>query len=167
MKPDSMLECALRLVPVGPGRPDHAMLRRSISTAYYALFAALRQEAARPYSGEAQIAAWRLPSHGAARDVCAVLARSRHFPWMEGKPLCSHDLIDFAENFLALQAGRHSADYDFSYAPSKPDTEVLLVRASDGIRSLESARKTAPDQVQVMCLAMLANPSVRKHMRRS
>ena len=145
---------------------NHAMLRRSISTAYYALFAALRMEAARPFSMKARTAASRLPDHGAARDVCGVLVKRGLIPWMDGTPTCNPDLLDFAKGFLVLQAERHSADYDYGYAPTKSDAQNLLHLARDGIRSLESARNDDPEQVQVMCVAMFANPAVRRRMQR-
>lgn len=160
MTPANLPAAAKHLLPVGPGRPNHAMLRRSISTAYYALFAALREEVARPYSAQAKPAAWRLPAHGAANDVCQNLVNRRSIPWMEGTPGCNADLLDFAENFLEVQAARHLADYDYGYAPKKSDTKVILGRARDGVRSLESARRTDPEQVQVVCVAMSA-PSKR------
>lgn len=85
---------------------------------------------------------------------------------MDGTPTCNPDLLDFAESLLVLQAERHSADYDYGYAPTKADAQNLLQLARDGVRSLQSARSADPDQVQVMCVAMFANPSVRRRMQR-
>lgn len=130
------------------------------------MFAALREEVARPYSPQAKPAAWRLLAHGAANDVCQGLVNRGTIPWMEGTPGCNADLLDFAENFLEVQAARHLADYDYGYAPKKSDTKVILERARDGVRSLESARRTDPEQVQVVCVAMSAPQNVRRRMRR-
>ena len=165
MTPADLLAAATHLLPAGPGRPNRAMLRRSISTAYYAMFAALREEVARPFSSQAKPAAWRLLAHSAANDVCQDLVNRRIIPWMEGTPRCNGDLLDFAENFLVVQAARHLADYGYGYVPKKSETKVILRRARDGVRSLESARTADPEQLQVMCVAMSASQSVRRRMR--
>ena len=166
MTPETLLVSAKHLTPAGPGRPSHAMLRRSISTSYYALFNALQAEAARPFRAQARPAAWRLPDHGAAREVCGVLVKRQLIPWMDGTPVCHPKLVDFAQSFLVLQHERHSADYVYGYAPTKSAAQTLLGHAGHGIRSLELARNAVPEQVQVMCLAMSASPAVRRRMRR-
>lgn len=142
------------------------MLRRSISTSYYALFNALQAEAARPFRAQARPAAWRLPDHGAARGVCGVLVKRQLIPWMDGTPACHPRLVDFAQSFLVLQNERHSAGYVYGYGPTKAEAQTMLRQAQDGIRSLGLARNAVPEQVQVMCLAMFANPVIRRRMRR-
>ena len=90
---------------------------------------------------------------------------------MEGTQSCNAHLLDFAENHLEVRAAHHSAahhsaDYDYGYAPKKSGTKVILRRARDGVRPLESAGGTDPEQVQVVCVAMSAPRNVRRRMRR-
>ena len=73
MTPEGLLEAAEALVPPGRGRPSRARIRRSISTAYYALFTAFTAEVARPYRRNVKTTARRLVEHGKARSVCDTL----------------------------------------------------------------------------------------------
>lgn len=154
--PNGLLKVAEDLVRPKKGQPSQARIRRSISTSYYALFTALSLEIARPFSGEADGMARRLVEHGAARSVCEDLRNQGKIPWLSGTPACDQSLLDFAQHFVELQESRISADYDHFYKPAKRDALNAISAARRGLSNLESARKTKKDQLQAICVAIIA-----------
>ncbi|MCQ3809477.1 MAG: hypothetical protein KTV68_02870 [Acidimicrobiia bacterium] len=161
--PKGLLKVAEDLVRPIKGQPLQARLRRSISTAYYSLFTALTNVISDPYQGEAKNMAKRLVEHGAARSVCKELLDQRKVPWLSGTPACDPSLLDFAEQFVDLQKSRMIADYDHNYKPAKRDALDAISAARQGLINLESARKTSKDQLQAVCVAMIAKD--RKRLR--
>ena len=157
MTPEGLLEAAEALVPPGRGRPSRARIRRSISTAYYALFTALTAEVARPYRRNVRATARRLVEHGKARSVCETL---------KGNNRCDPNLREFANRFVRLYLSRQRADYDHTYEPDKSDAQEAIERALYGINYLSEARTTSPDQVQRMCIDTIASDTQRKHIAR-
>lgn len=108
----------------GPGKPRTIRLRRSISTAYYAVFHRLTQHAAQRLIGDGE---WTTRHAAVARWVThtdlVVLAdavNGRKAPAL-ASALAPVDtrLADLAQNFVDLQSARHSADYDDFYPVSK------------------------------------------------
>lgn len=162
-----LLALADELCPAGSGRPSHAQLRRCISTAYYAAFHALGDEVARPYAPGVRITAHRMLEHGSARDVANTIAKKGSvIPWLAGKPTCDACLQQFGDDFEQLQLARHRADYDLAYAPTKRDALTAIERAKRAISDLAGARQKCPDQLQAMCVAMIAGPNLRRRMSR-
>ena len=157
MTPEGLLEAAEALVPPGRGRPSRARIRRSISTAYYALFTAFTAEVARPYRRGVKAPARRLVEHGRARSVCETLKRSGR---------ADTNLREFAKRFVPLYLSRQRADYDHTYEPDKSDAQEAIERARYGINFLSRARATSPDQVQMMCIETIASDAQRKHIAR-
>lgn len=161
-----LLRAAGRLLPAAPGRPLDAALRRAVSTAYFALFTAVGDEVARPYHRETATAARRLVDHGAAREVCSTLVSHKRVNWLPGKPACHSALAHFADCFVRLQAARLYADYDNDYEPTKDAASESIVISRTGIDCLRHARDVRPEQVQAMCVAMIAGPATRRRMTR-
>ena len=154
MTPEGLLKAAEVLVPPGPGRPSRSRVRRAISTAYYALFTALTAEVARPYRRNVKFSARRLVEHGKARSVCRTLRRDSS---------CAQ-LREFAGQFVSLYVIRLRADYDHTYEPDKSDAENAIEQARSGIAYLSQARTANPDQVQSMCVRIIASDAQRRHM---
>lgn len=156
------------LLPSGKGRPSHARLRTVTNRAYYALFYALREHVAAAFKDnlEADHAVRRLLEHGAAREVLNEIRQTNAFPWSKGRPSCNPHLLAVAESFPRLQDARHIADYDHSFTPSKQDAVTALQLAEEGIRGLDAARAEAPDQLELLCIAMLATQRTRKFLRK-
>ena len=96
-------------IPSRPGRPRQAMLRRAISTAYYAIFHALCQSNADTLVGDAATASnaelwvrtYRALDHRPAKDRLNSYTSA-------GAPALSN----FASRFSNLQSQRHDADYN-------------------------------------------------------
>ncbi len=167
LSPEGLLDAARHLVPAGPGRPRVPRLRRAISTAYYAAFAALTQEVAHHYpANAARHAVRRLVGHGAARNVCAALRARGSVPWLRGDPTCDPHLLRFAEDFESLFSNRVQADYDHDYACTKEDVTEALSLAGRAIDALESARQHCPEQLDIACIAAIADDRRRRHLSR-
>ena len=159
------MRVAQELLHPRAGRPAHAFLRRSISTSYYAAFAALGDQIAAPYGEGTRPAVRRLLQHGLARDVCETIGRGS-VPWLPDNPDCHDDLGQFAEDFVALFLARRRADYDFAYEPTLSDAEVATQRGERAIDALDKAASRCAEQLEVMCVAMIAPEAVRIRMKR-
>lgn len=84
---------------------------------------------------------------------------------MTGAPSCDPELRLFADSFIDLLMARHRADYDVEYTPTKKDALTAVQRADRAIQALAKAKAACPDQLQAMCVAMVATSQARKRMR--
>lgn len=135
---DELLALAGRLAKASPRKPRQVDLRRSISTAYYALFHAIARNAAdcmvgtsrahRPNRAWTQI--YRALEHGAARNACSAV-RNLGFP---------PGITECADAFAELQEARHSADYDPEYRPTRAEALEAVAKAREAVVKL---RRTA------------------------
>ena len=106
-----------------PGRPRQAMLKRAVSTAYYAMFHALCESNADALVGPSPsrqdldlwIQTYRALDHRAARERLARV----HLP----------EIHDFASVFRRLQADRLEADYNPRSAFTRQEVVNLIDRA--------------------------------------
>lgn len=134
-----LLATATRLAKASPGKPKQADLRRAISTAYYALFHALAEDAANLLVGVGRAApdeAWtriyRALDHTVARNACRD-ARSQS---------ALIGIATIADTFLSLQIQRQNADYDPMTSFSRAEALDAITQATIAIRSLAAADKT-------------------------
>ena len=65
--------------------------------------------------------------------------------------------MTFAANFESLYVLRHLADYDHEYSCTKLDAAAALGRAETAIEALSSARQLCPEQLDILCVAALAD----------
>ena len=139
---DGYLAVARRLA--NTKRPSQAEIRRSISSAYYAVFHALAQTCAdslvgrtpRQRPNKAWVEVYRGLNHGVCRKACEQ-AKAVAFP------VC---IKEFADAFRQLQEYRHMADYDPDIKFSKADGEILYEFAKlsmNGLRSANNVDKKA------------------------
>lgn len=132
-----LIATARRLTRGHTRRPHQSDLRRAISTAYYALFHAVSEEAANllvgaRFNGQpAWIQVYRSLNHGAAKTACGEIRKSITAP---GLKLC-------ADSFIDLQEQRHTADYDPTYRPSLADALDAIGKADAAIKSLKACPK--------------------------
>ncbi len=134
VKPQDLVEAA-RLLAKGDGKkPKHAFLRRSVSTAYYAMFHTLARccadmliGAGRERSKPAWTQVYRSLEHGFAKNQCQS-ARISSFP---------RDIQDFAQLFATIQKTRHDADYDPAARFSRSSVLVEVARVEAAIRAFD------------------------------
>lgn len=115
------------------GRPRQMMLKKAISSAYYAMFHALCYSNANVLIGSsartARLPGWartyRSLDHGAAKDRL-----------LQHRSVASPSLRNFGTVFSVLQENRHSADYDPSARFYRATTVSLIDRAEEAIRAL-------------------------------
>ena len=141
MNPDDLITLARELARREAGRPKSVSLRRSASSAYYALFHSLAYLCAdvligwrQPYSVFTPI--YRSLDHAKARSV---LNRLRQIATQEST------LESIAVTFAVLQDARHDADYNpepFAFSRSGMlDLIDSAEQAIGAIRSLSSDQK--------------------------
>lgn len=135
-----MIVTARKLANAGPTRPRQADLKRSVSTAYYALFHTLAKDAAdmlvgvgsnRPDKAWRQV--YRSLQHGEAKAACRLLGNNN--------PGFPQPLVDCANTFVILQEERHSADYASDFRATRADALDAIARAEQAIANLFAAPK--------------------------
>lgn len=121
IRPDRLIRLAEELGGVGAGRgqPRNTNLRRSVSTAYYALFHRLTIATARaalPDAPTEEIYGFaRHVSHASIKQVCAYIAGERPPRHLEGlveRLQSNPEVSDVASAFVSLQQQREDADHD-------------------------------------------------------
>jgi hypothetical protein len=107
-----LLDQADHLINMDGASPKQASLRRAVSTAYYALFHLLIDEAVNNWGiarHRGKLA--RTFDHGSMKRTCDDYAKNFY---VAGKPASEVLLKDVAKTFSDLQLKRHTADYDNS-----------------------------------------------------
>ena len=153
-----------------PGRPSNARLRRSVSSAYYALFHAIALavvEHVLPQGGlDERLGLTRSIDHSAIAQVCQLMVGEIRAPeHAEATVLqarASQDVMDIATIFPQLQEARFGADYDHHWEITKAAalSWVQLSRAAiERLGRLTSARSA---EVQAFLgLIALRTPKIR------
>jgi uncharacterized protein (UPF0332 family) len=121
-----LLNLARELVDRNPAAPVVADLRRGISTAYYALFHLLVDEATTRLVAVASLRPRiaRSFDHKIMRMVCQDYGKLTSNSAGQKVP---QEIRSIADEFIVLQLARHEADYDTSaiITQARADTEVL------------------------------------------
>jgi hypothetical protein len=132
-----LLEQARELPSQERRRPKGASVRRSISTAYYALFHFLLDEASRILIGTTRKdkplrdLLCRCFQHRSMKQACTsiydlsanhvLVSRSAYEPFAKSFATHSKDLQIVARTFRGLQEHRHRADYDLRNTYARTD----------------------------------------------
>jgi uncharacterized protein (UPF0332 family) len=111
---DELLALAAHLGTSPSPAFEQAAFRRSVSTAYYALFHLLINEAAQRWNGsaEARLGLERAFKHNNMKEVSTVLSKGSWRSWSNPHLNIPVELVDVADAFVTLQEARHLADYD-------------------------------------------------------
>jgi hypothetical protein len=147
----------------GPAR--QSVLRRSLSTAYYALFVELAQAGASALAPDSPAGlnalVGRKLAHEQMKRACAQWSEGTS-TWAAAAKLgaAPQDLKDVAASFVELQQRRHEADYDLRTGPSTADVRLGIARAEQAIAKWRSIKVTAPEVANVF-LVSLMHPSPR------
>ncbi len=156
-----LLEQARHLLHREPRRPRQASLRRSVSSAYYALFHLLVHDSA------ASIAGMRTPAlhalvarahqHGELREVCGEFARGQWPRSLRTLAAAPPDLRlrQVALVFGELQDARHQADYNLTYSFRRTEAERLVRRVEQAFSDWKIIRRT--EEARLFLLALLFN----------
>src|SRR5260370_34271548 len=128
---DDLLEVAHDLASKDAINPKQASLRRAVSTAYYALFHLLIDEAVSKWAIERQRSILaRTFEHGKMKGICDGVLKS-----VKSGGSVPPELNTVAHNFIQLQQHRHTADYDNSKQWSRTETLNVLTLATDAFNA--------------------------------
>jgi uncharacterized protein (UPF0332 family) len=147
LDPNHLIQLSEKLVrTTGAGAPRQAVLRRAVSTAYYAVFHALCAQTAETFvpanNRKSRAIFYRSLDHNKTRSRCKELGKSTLDTPLKNffaVAAFSGDLRTFANNFALLQDLRHRCDYDPDYRLSKSEAEQAIDDASQAISCLEAA----------------------------
>ena len=125
---DELLQQAKELVHKNPNNPTQADLRRSVSSAYYALFHLLIFEACLNWSNHvSRPGLARMFDHGVMKKVSKRVTDVSRMPYAGEDPTIVDKLRSFAGLFVQLQEQRHEADYNIKdpWTPTQSLKEML------------------------------------------
>ncbi|GIU85358.1 MAG: hypothetical protein KatS3mg008_2133 [Acidimicrobiales bacterium] len=149
IKPEWLLRLAEELGGAGAGRgqPRNTNLRRSVSTAYYAVFHQLALAAAAealPGASRNEVYAMaRHISHSSLNKVCGYLSGAtppRHLDGIVQRLRQNPALTDVASTFIDLQQQREDADYNHLADFTKPGVLALVSRARKAVETIDSEK---------------------------
>jgi uncharacterized protein (UPF0332 family) len=150
-----LLEQASHLALREHKKPKQASLRRSVSSAYYALFHLLVAEGAHLLSpanpAALKILIGRAFNHGQMREVCAGFVEGNAKPNSKRIPPATKavlslplesELVKVLEAFVDLQEARHEADYDLAKVWTRLDAVNHVQTAHQAFIDWAKVRKT-------------------------
>jgi hypothetical protein len=152
-------------------KPKQANLRRAVSSAYYAMFHFLSEEAARIFVGAGQQdrmrrdLARRAVAHTRLKDVCQEFLKATPRDLLKpywpatGTP-GSSDMATVCQNLIALQEFRHLADYDFSVSVSRTQALDACEKAKEAMDAWHKLKKSHPDAVALFAMCVLLWPGL-------
>jgi len=142
---EDLLALAGRLAKPVTGEPEQASFRRSISTAYYALFHLLVQDAVQIWSSStsAQLALERRFEHRVMKDVSLAVAQGSWKGWTTPTIPIPAELRSVAWALVNLQRARHQADYDNAELWGYSDVQAVVVDTHDAFDNWAKIRTHA------------------------
>ena len=155
---DDLLEQAYHLVNLESGEPKQASLRRAVSTAYYALFHLLIDEAVGNWGVARQRSVLaRTFDHGKMKNICEDHVKSFY---SSGQPSSGVQLKNVAQTFVQLQEQRHTADYDNAFIWSKTDAIGAIDTVTRAFRDWRAIRAQDAAQDYLLQLFLPKTPRV-------
>jgi hypothetical protein len=142
---DDLLELAKHLAQLEPTNPRQACLRRSVSTAYYALFHLLISEATANWGRpELRSELGRVFEHGKMKNASLKIKKKNPSSLHEGA--VSDHLHAVADTFIQVQQRREEADYDTGKEWARTDVDAVInaVTAAFGKLERDSRRASRP-----------------------
>ena len=135
---DDLLEQAYHLANLESGDPKQASLRRAVSTAYYALFHLLIDEAVGNWGVARQRSILaRTFAHGKMKGICEDHVKSFY---SSGQPSSGVQLKNVARTFVDLQEKRHTADYDNAFVWSRTNAIAAIDMVSAAFSDWQAIR---------------------------
>ena len=134
--PEDLLQQAYDLASKEPKNPKQASLRRAVSTAYYALFHLLIDEAVSKWAVERQRSVLaRTFEHDRMKSICDDVLKD-----FKSGGNVPPELFTVAQSFIELQQHRNTADYDNSQQWSRTDVLNALTLATDAFNAWMAIR---------------------------
>lgn len=155
---DDLLEQAYHLANLESGTPKQASLRRAVSTAYYALFHLLIDEAVSNWGIARQRSLLaRTFDHNKMKGVCQEYVKAFY---NAGSPSVGVELKNVAHTFDILQQRRHTADYDNAFDWSRTNAIAQIDLAARAFTDWRAIRNTdaAQDYLLYLFLPRLPRP---------
>jgi hypothetical protein len=135
---DDLLKQAYHLARKERKNPKQASLRRAVSTAYYALFHLLIDDAVGNWSVARQRSILaRTFDHGPMKKVCDDHVKNFY---SAGSPPAGIQLKNVAQTFVSLQQKRLTADYDNAFHWPPENTIDLLDLATAAFKDWRAIR---------------------------
>jgi hypothetical protein len=155
---EDLLTLADRLAKPEPGEPEQASFRRSISTAYYALFHLLVQEAVQIWSSSvsAQFALERRFEHRVMKEVSRSVAGGFWKGWTAPAIPVPSELRSVAGAFVDLQNKRHAADYDNAELWGYSDVNAVVADTHEAFHDWAKIR-THPAAYEYLLSLLIGN----------
>jgi hypothetical protein len=137
-----LLEQAKHLAVYEGNNPSQAALRRAVSTAYYALFHLLVEDAAQRWQGSmaAVTGLERAMNHGPMKNSSLQFRGLNWTDWHDIDQPVPPELRSVALAFIELQEKRHTADYNNHERWSVTAVQALLNTAENAFRDWQSIR---------------------------
>ena len=159
---EDLLEQAIRLATLDVRRPKQANLRRAVSSAYYAVFHLLVDEACRVLIGAQHNQApfrqvlGRAFAHGVMKEACKSFGGGTLRKGVaKGLPVgfaIPVEIRDLALAFVDLQEKRHLADYDLTERFKRSDILMLINRAKKRIEGFTELPSSNEKRFFLACL---------------
>lgn len=153
-----LLQEADHLAAYGGANPAQAALRRAVSTAYYALFHLLIEDAAQRWQGSAAALTGleRAFRHGLMKNTSRQFGNPNWRDWHGTSQLVPPMLRNVAKSFVELQEDRHSADYDNHERWTLAEVEAILNTTRSAFQDWISIR-TDPIAGDYLLAMLLSN----------
>ncbi len=157
-----LLEQAVRLAKLDARRPKQANLRRAVSSAYYALFHLLVDEACRVQIGAQHNQSsfrqvlGRAFVHSVMKEACKSFGggtlkkgAAKGLPATYATPI---EIRELAATFVVLQDYRHVADYDLTERFKRSDVLLLINEVQRRIRAFTNLESSTEKRFFLSCL---------------
>jgi uncharacterized protein (UPF0332 family) len=141
---EELLSLAGQLAAPSATDPEQAWLRRSVSTAYYAVFHLLVQEATLRWSGSpaSQLGLERAFKHDLMKEASRAVANGTWAGWSTPPLAVSPELRIVARSFTTLQDARHQADYNNQKIWTRTEASARLDAAESAFQKWKEIRGT-------------------------
>lgn len=161
--PSDLLVQAKHLATREPKRPKQASLRRAVSTAYYALFHLLSDDAAALLvrgNPTLRRVARRALSHSDMMTISKSFGSGAPpSPLVPLVAKVSNDLKSVANTFVELQQSRHEADYDMTRSFSRLEALDAVDQASSAFQAWGRIRSS--DEARIFALGLFFGNRLR------
>jgi uncharacterized protein (UPF0332 family) len=157
-----LFDQARALATHDPGKPRQANLRRAVSSAYYALFHALVEEACRVMFGAShaeepfRFVLGRAFTHGAMKQACVAFAGGTlKAAVAKGLPAAfsiPEEIKGLAARFVDLQEQRHEADYDRTGRFRRSEVLMLVEEAESSWNTFTALPASSEKKFFLACL---------------